>query len=197
MDRKDVQVWPRRNDDGTLPKIKWSDVTKLSDRLQRGNHPFEVIYFDTLTAGQRLTLEQVMKASPTPEMPTQPEYGRSNELLLSVVRQWCSLAKETGINVVFNCHAEEVVEANGSVLIRMALTPGVVKGINQAVSAIGFLQVDLKENRKLILHQTAKILGKYRNAETGPQLPSEIALPAKSGGLQLLLDHRAKVAQNR
>jgi len=197
-DRRDVMVWPRRDPrTGKVPKISWRDFeqvnTQLKSRLAQGTLPFEVICFDTLSAMQRLTLEQVMASTGT--NPSQPEWGKSNELLLQVVRDWCALSRETGINVVFNCHAQEVIDdSTKSVLIRMALTPGVISGINQAVSAIGYLSASKPDartkevQRALLLHQTTKVLAKFRQPRTGPQLPSEIPNPS----LAQILEHRKK-----
>jgi hypothetical protein len=193
-DRPDVMVWPRKDKEGRIPKVTWDEVMALSDRLRKGDHPFEVIVFDTLSAAQRLTLQKVMKASPTPDMPSMPEWGKSNELLLQLVREWCALAKETGINVIFNCHAEEVKdESTGTVLIRMSLTPGVIKGVYQAVSSIGYLAEDPKSGkRKLLLRSTNKVLAKYRQPLTGPQLPLEIDDPS----IEKILKHRKGALQH-
>src|SRR5690606_2967521 len=106
-------------------------------------HSYRTIGFDSLTAAYRLALDSVMKASATPEMPSQPEYGKANELVLGLVRDMKeAFAIRRGWNVIFTAHAEEVKdESTGVVLIRMAITPGVVKGVYQAVDAVGYLAV--------------------------------------------------------
>jgi len=190
-DRSDVMIWPKKNPDGTMPKIDWDAVIALSERLATGNHPFEVIVFDTLSIGYRMCLAKIMKSSPTPDTPSQNEYGKANELMLDLIRRWCTRARETGVNVVFNIHAAEVVdEATKTLLIRMELTPGVIKGLNQVVSAIGYLACNERtQERALLLKSTAKVLAKYGQNQTGPQLPLEIKNPS----LGKILEHREKV----
>jgi len=181
-DRDDVMVWPKPNDDGTLPVPTWDLTDKLSRDLQkqvrRGECPFKTIVFDSLTAGQRLSLEKVMKASPTPEMPSQPEYGKANELLLGLIRDWTALSREKGINVIFTAHAEEQKdEATGTMLVRMSLTPGCIKGVYQTVDSIAYLEEKANGQRKLLLKNTPRVIAKYRQPMTGPQLPLEIVSP--------------------
>lgn len=198
-DRTDVMVWPKPDANGRLPKITWDDVVALTEGLRnalvKGTLPFNVLCFDTLTTAQRMCLAKVMRASATPDMPSQPEYGKANELLLAMVREWCQLAKEYGINVIFNVHAEEVKDdASGVVLIRMSLTPGVIKGVYQAVSSIGYIaetpgkSATDPSKRKLLLRSTNKVVAKFRQPQSGPQLPLEIDDPS----LEKILDHRRK-----
>ena len=199
-DRDDVMVWPRRGKDGKLPKITWDDFMALDRRLRTGNHPFEVIAFDTASAAQRLTLAKAMKASATPQMPSQPEYGVSNALLADVIEAWCALSRETGITVVFNIHAQEVTEESGSILIRMALTPGVTRTIHQSVSSIGYLEEvrsgvppNVKIDRKLTLRSTNKVQAKLRQPLSGPQLPGEMTNPS----LVKILEFRKTAREER
>jgi hypothetical protein len=193
-DRTDVMLWPRRDPNtGKVPKVTWDDFMALDRQLRSGNHPFKNLMFDTLTKAQSLTLGKVMKSSPTPEMPSQPEYGRSNTLLNDVIEGWCAIAKETGVNVIFNIHAAEVVEESGGVLIRMNLTPGVIKILVASVSAIGYLSEGIANQqgvskRRLLLHNTTKVNAKFRQPRSGPQLPLELDDPS----LQAILAHREK-----
>jgi hypothetical protein len=195
-DRKDVMVWPRRDPNtGKVPVPDWDSMERLSNRLKRGDHPFKVLCFDTVSKGQKLSLQKVMKQSPTPEQPTQPEYGRANILLGDLIESWCGLARETGINVVFNVHAEEVKdEDTGVVLIRMSVTPGLIKTVYQSVSSIGYLAEDPKTSkRRLLLRNTNKVTAKFRQPQSGPQLPLEIDNPS----LENILAHREKARAAR
>ena len=194
-DRDDIMIWPKPDENGRIPEITWDGVVRVSEGLKtairRGDFPIRTLVIDTMSAAQRLTLAKVMKSSPTPEMPSQPEYGKSNELLLQFVRDWCSLAKETGVNVIFIAHAEEIKdESTGVVLIRMSMTPGVIKGIYQAVSSIAYLAENTKTGkRRLLLKSDAKVLAKFRQPQSGPQLPLEIDDPS----LGKIIDHRRNV----
>jgi hypothetical protein len=195
-DRDDVMVWPRKDPNtGKIPKVEWDKVDGLSNRLLRGDHRFKVICFDTVTTGQKLTLTRVMKSSATPDMPSQPEYGKSNQLLTDLIERWCAMARETNIAVVFNVHAEEVKdEDSGIVLIRMSLTPGLIKTVYRTVSAIGYLAEDPKSgNRRLLLRNTGRVTAKFRQPQTGPQLPLEIDNPK----LSQILDHREQARKAR
>jgi len=170
-DRDDITVMQPRN---------WEEVVQLIEWLKKNDHPYKTWIFDSLTEAQRMTLKMVMKSSPTPDMPSQPEYGKSNELVLTMVRELRNLSVERGLNIVFTAHADEVKdESSGTVLIRMALTPGCVKGLYQIVDAIAYLQADYKtDQRKLFLKSTHRVLAKFRQPRTGPQLPTEIENPS-------------------
>jgi len=194
-DRDDVMIWPKPNDQGKIPQITFDDVISISQqlkaRIRKGELPFDVIGFDTVSALYRLALQKVMVSSPTPQMPSQPEYGKANELVLELVRSWCAIAREHGLVVVFCSHAEEIKdEATNIVLIRMALTPGVIKGMFQCVSAIGYLEENTRSaQRKLLLKSNGKVLAKFRQPQSGPQLPLEIVNPS----LGAILDHKRGV----
>jgi hypothetical protein len=200
-DRTDVMVWPRRDPNtNKVPTPDWDALERLSNRLKRGDHGFKVICFDTLTKAQKLSLSKVMKQSATPEQPTQPEYGRANILLGDMIEMWCGLARETGINVIFNVHAEEVKdEDTGSVLIRMAVTPGLIKTVYQSVSSIGYIAekpapaANKPTERRLLLRNTNKVTAKFRQPKSGPQLPLEIDNPS----LETILEHRKKAREAR
>ena len=113
-------------------------------------------------------------------------FGEANELVLSLVKQWSVLARETGINVFFVAHSEEKQEGeNGPIYLRMAVTPGVVKGMYQAVSNIGCLLELRQGKRRLYLHNTTKIIAKVHQPRTGPQLPNEIDDP----NMGKIIDH--------
>lgn len=190
-DRDDVMMWPRPNEDGTTPEITWDGFIRTWEMLKRRPHPFKTFGFDTLSAAQRLCLDKVMRASPTPDTPSLQEYGKANELLLAFIRDACAMSKEKGWNVIFLCHAEERADENsGIIYTRMALTPGVVKGVNQTVDTIGYLaestnQKSKATERRLLLHSTPRIIAKHRQPSSGPQLPSEISNP----NLQDIINH--------
>lgn len=193
-DRKDVSVWPKKDPKtGKVPTPTWDSLDALLHRLETKPHPFKIIAFDTMSKMQKLALKKVMKASPTPDMPSQPEYGKANTLVADVIEKWCGIARETGVTVVFNCHAEEVPDDN-NILIRMSLTPGVTKTMYQAVSAIGYLAENVKtQQRKLLLRSTNKINAKFRQPQSGPQLPLEISDPS----LATILEHRENARKER
>lgn len=185
-DREDVVVW--RGPDPENKPLVWEDIIRIIDWLKRTEHSYRTIGFDSVTAAYRLCLAHVMKSSPTPDMPSQPEYGKANELILAAIRDMKeSFSVRKGWNVIISAHAEEMKdESTGTVLIRMAITPGVVKGIYQIVDAVGYLAASPKDSsRKLLLKNSARVVAKYRQPQTGPQVPLEIDNP----NLGLILEH--------
>jgi len=193
-DRSDVMIWPKKDPKtGKVPVVTWDMLDSLSTKLLNKPHPFKIICFDTMSKMQRLALKKVMKASATPEMPSQPEYGKANELVNTLIEDWCGHARENNLCVIFNCHAEE--EQDGDVvLIRMSLSPGVRKVMYQAVSTIGYLSSNARtEERQLLLKSTNKITAKIRQPRSGKQIPLEIKNPS----IAKILEHRAQVRQER
>jgi len=183
-DRDDVQI---------MPIGSWDDIQKISDYLLTRSHPFETIGWDTLTAMQRFAIKKVVK---TPgAQPSQGEYGAANELVLEVVRQWCAAARETGVHVIFGVHAEEVKdESTGVVLIRMSLTPGTLKGVNQATDTIGYLQVvPGSDTRKLLLRTTNKIIAKHHQPQSGTKLSHELTNPT----MDMFIDQMRSITSER
>jgi hypothetical protein len=177
QDRKDIQVFAAMKDG------EWDGVIRVSEYLKRGKHPFKTLVFDTLSGAQKMALRKVMTVSPTPGTPGIQDYGKANELVLALVNDWCAMSRETGINVIFNVHALETKdEDSGIIYIRMALTPGVREGLLQRVDAVGYLSEERKGAQKppvhkLVLRSNARVLAKYRQPRTGPQLPLEIENP--------------------
>jgi len=185
-DREDVVVW--RGPDPTNKAMTWTDIVRIVEWLKTTEHTYRTIGFDSISAAYRIALTEVMKASPTPDMPSQPEYGKANELVLSLIRDMKeAFSVQRGWNVVYTAHAEEVKdESTGMVLIRLAVTPGVVKGIYQIVDAVGYLAESPKDrSRKMILKTTGKVVAKYRQPQTGPQVPLELDNP----NLGRILEH--------
>jgi len=179
-DRRDIQVAPIKDYDGLI---------KLSEYLRNKSHPFKTISFDTLTAIQEMALRKVMKASPTPDTPSQPEYGKANQLVSEFISTWCAQARQKGINVIFAVHAKEETNADTNITsLRMALTPGLLTATYQRVDSIGFLEnkrVQGKVERRLLLHSTNKIVAKHHQPQTGPgRINTELVNPTMDMLLQ-------------
>jgi len=175
-DRDDVAVWRPDKD-----SPRWSDFEEIVRWLVSANHEYKTIGVDSLTS-----LYQLAKESVTPGQPSQPEYGKINAKILKAVRDLKELSTSKGIHVLFTAHAEEVRDKD-EVFIRMALTPQVIKDLNQVLDGVGYLEVDPSgktNRRKLTLQTNRKVIAKYRQPETGPQLAAEIP----DATLGLLLD---------
>ena len=174
-DRKDVQI--------AQPK-SWAEIDRLSQYLRTRPHPFQTIVWDTVTSMYRLFLKQHMQvqsgAGGTARQPSQPEYGIANETVLSLINTWCSLARDTGIHVVFNIHAQEIKDDNSGIIhVRMALTPGMITGMNQATDTLGYIAVaPNSDRRQLLLRSSARIIAKHHQPMTAAlRLPHEINDP--------------------
>jgi hypothetical protein len=172
-------TWPGEKDNYTIKD--WPHAERFMTTAARsvGNPkkwPFNTIMFDTINAGYDIAYKHVNETG-RPNRDPRQIFGEANEKLLWLVNEWSLLSREQGLNVIFVCHAEEKQEGeNGPMLLRMSVTPGVIKGMYQKVSAIGALQ-EFPGYRKLTLKNTPRIVAKYHQPQTGPQLPLEIKKP--------------------
>jgi hypothetical protein len=142
--------------------------------------------FDTLNSMYDFALTDVKARNPSSKDPRQT-YGEANDMVLELVGDFCAISREQGLNVLFNCHAEEKqVGENGPLYIRPKITPGVVQGINQRVSMIGYLEPGrMGRPRSLQLAASARIATKIHQPRSGPQIPDKISNP----NLGKLIDH--------
>jgi hypothetical protein len=200
-DRSDVMVWPRKDDRTSKRKEPvWSEVKKISDDLLQRKHPFKVIVFDTLTKLQAIALRSVAPGMANGTAPGLQEYGKANMLVNDLIEKWTSHARENDIAVVFNVHATEVKdEDSGMLLIRMDLTPGVIKVAYREASHIGYIEEvrgpQGKSTRRLTLANTGKVTAKFRQPQSGPQLSP--VLNGDDVTLSFLLKHRENARQAR
>jgi len=143
-----------------------------------GSARYKTVVFDSLTSIYDLILKDILRASPTPDMPSQPEYGKANMALQQLIADMRALG-DLGVNTIFIAHAkEETDQGSNMVLIRLALTPGVTSNVMRTVDHVGYLQVDTGSgNRKLILKNSPRIIAKFRQPRSGPQLPLELLNP--------------------
>lgn len=180
-----VAVWPGVKQGG---KIKsWSQIESFTSRILSGSHPFKAIQFDTLNSlYDKFALTDVKARNPSAKDPRQV-YGEANDMVLGLVRNFTGIARERGIHVLFTCHSEEKqVGENGPIYTRPKITPGVVLGMNQMVSLIGYLDPPrLGKPRTLQLAASRLIATKIHQPRSGPQVPDKISSP----DLGLLIDH--------
>jgi len=191
-DRDDVVVW--RGPDPKNKAMTYQDIVGIGNWLATQKHTFRTIGLDSVTALYAICLKEAMKASPTPDMPSQPEYGKANTMILDLLRDWKEkFSVQRGWTFIATAHSEEQKdETSGAVLIRMSVTPGVVKGIYQIFDAVGYLLADPSgktNQRTMLLRTTPRIIAKFRQAQSGPQLPLEITNP----NLGTILEHVNKI----
>jgi hypothetical protein len=175
-DRSDLMVWPRSDtpDHGVIRS--WQQYSSFATQLRSRKHPFKVIQFDTINAMYELAYRHVI-ASGLGGRDGRAQFGAANDLVLGDIGAWCVYAREKSVNVLFIAHSEEHKDGeNGPLVIRMSVTPGTVKGIMQKVSTVGCL-LEIGTTRKLYLHNTAKIIAKHHQPQSGDRLPLEITNP--------------------
>ncbi|HEV2175263.1 MAG TPA: AAA family ATPase [Nitrospira sp.] len=184
-DDSGVSVWPGEKQGGKISS--WQQAESFCDDLLRRKHPFKCFMFDTLnSAYDKFALPYVRAQNPGSKDPRQL-FGQANDLLLRMITNYCGAAREKGWNVLFTGHAEEKqVGENGPIITRPKITPGVVLGLNQRVSIIGYLHpaVGLTP-RKLQLEPSPKATAKIHQPRTGPKVPGRIPNP----DLGLLINH--------
>ena len=175
----DVMVWPSANTKPKPGKISsWQSIESFLARLQAGRHPFKYIMFDTLNSlYDKFAFPDVKARHPNAADPRQL-YGEANDMVLRIVGDFCAIAREQGLNVLFTAHAEEKqVGENGPIYIRPKVTPGTILGINQRVSMIGYLAPPIMGVRTLQLAASAKVATKLHQPRTGVRLPEKIKDP--------------------
>lgn len=177
-DRDDIMVWPGSEENAGVIR-DWRHFKAFSDKLVRSKHPFQTLQFDTISSAYDLAYKDVI-ARGNPNRDGRAIFGEANDMVLDVVSEWATISREKGINVFFICHAEEKQDGeNGPIYLRPSVTPGVVKGMYQKVAMIGCLQEKPGpgNHRKLLLHNTVKVVAKIHQPRTGPQIPLEITDP--------------------
>lgn len=185
-DRDDIMVWPGKKQGGKVES--WLKACAFMDRLLRGKHPFGSIMLDTLNSAYDKFILPPIQEQMGERADGRQVYGKANDELLRYIRAFAAMSRERGTNVCFICHAEEHKDGeNGPLVIRPAVTPGVVKGMYQSVSTIGYLDPGSGRlrPRKLVLHPTIKVVAKNHQPLSGTRIPDEISNP----DLGLLIDH--------
>lgn len=174
-DRDDLMVWPGPDTNKGVIK-DWPMYKTFSTQIRSRTHPFKTFQFDTINSMYDLAYQQALKTAGANRDPRHI-FGIANDLVIGEIDAWKTYGREKGYNVIFVCHSEEKQDGeNGPLMIRMQVTPGVVKAIMQKVSTVGCLLVVLGK-RKLYLHNTARIIAKHHQPQTGDQLPLEISEP--------------------
>lgn len=182
-DRPEIQVVDAK-------KMGWDGFDNvllfLKSTIGTDKQPFKTWVFDTMSGMQKVALAKVMATTPSADM--RGNYGKANDYVNQVVSDCCALSREQGINVIFNAHAAETQDGeNGIVYIRMSLTPGVLNHLLSTVDSIGYLSegTTSKLPRELLLRSNARVIAKYRQPRSGPQLPEKIKNPSMAA----LIEH--------
>lgn len=179
-----VMVWPGEKQGGKISS--WQQVNSFCGDLLSKRHPFKGIMFDTLnSAYDKFALPYAKQQNPGSKDPRQI-FGAANDEVLRLIGDFSAAAREKGLNIVFTGHAEEKqVGENGPMIVRPKITPGVILGLNQRVSIIGYLHPPLAGVRKLQLEPSPRVTAKIHQPRSGKKVPGNI----KNPNLGKLIDH--------
>jgi phage nucleotide-binding protein len=174
MHRKDIQV---------LRPQDFSEIKRLYEWLISAEHSFRTIVVDSLTECQRLGLQEILKESRTPDLPSLQDYGKSNEQILALLRNFRNLSVTRGWNVLFTALVTESKDdTSGAIMTRPGLTPRAAEQGIGIVDCVGFLtrasQDPTDETRRLNFQPTPQLAAKLRQPPEGPQLPRIIDNPS-------------------
>lgn len=182
-DRKDIGVVDVKKRGG------WEGFTKVSEylkpRMGSSDRPIGTVVFDTVSGMQKIAIAKILTRDKTnPDM--RGVYGEANDWIAKEIADWCTLSRETGVNVIFHAHAQEVQDEENKIHIRVNLTPGLVSTLLSTVNAVGFLTApNSVAPRKLRLQPNAQVIAKFQQPLTGPQLPDVLEKPSMAA----LIEH--------
>lgn len=179
--RTDIQLWPKKG------RLTWDRADAFLSRLLTGKHPFHTIAFDTGNNMYRLALRYVRDKGSDRRDPRQI-YGEANDMVNARIIDFATYSQESGVNIIWTWHAEDVVEGQGDqarLYVRPDATPGVLKTIYQYHATIGYLEERTQGKRRLYLHNTARVIAKVHQPPDDNAVATEIDDP----DLGKLIDH--------
>jgi AAA domain-containing protein len=172
-DRTDISVWPKK------PGLNWSRISTFVTKIRDQKHPFHTIVFDTGNNLYRYALRDVKSRGSDRRDPRQI-FGEANDMVNAIIIDFATVAAEKGINVIWNWHAEDVIEGQGDaakLYIRPDATPGVLKTIYQSHPTIVYLEERMQGKRRAYLHNTMKVIAKVHQPQGTGALSTEIDQP--------------------
>lgn len=183
----DLQVWPKKG------RLTWDRIDAFTSRLLTGKHPFQTIGFDTGNNLYRQALRYV-KAKGSDRRDPRQVYGEANDLVNAIIMDFATYSQESGVNILWSWHAEDVVEGQGDqarLYVRPDATPGVLKTIYQYHATIGYLEERTGAKRRLYLHNTQRVIAKVHQ----PPGEDAVAVEIDDPSLGKLIDHLRGVAK--
>jgi hypothetical protein len=183
----DLEVWPRKG------RLTWDRIDAFTSRVLTGKHPFKTIGFDTGNNLYRQALRYVRAKGSDRRDPRQV-YGEANDMVNALIMDFAMYSQESGVNIIWSWHAEDVVEGQGDqarLYVRPDATPGVLKTIYQYHATIGYLEERTGGKRRLYLHNTQRVIAKVHQPPDDNAVATEIDAP----DLGRLIDHLRGVAK--
>jgi phage nucleotide-binding protein len=170
---------------------EYSQIRPLFEFLDTHMQELDIrtIVIDTISALQRLGLNQLMTTSKTPELANMGDYGRSNEQIGRLVRNIADFAEARvdprtgeiygGWNVFFTAHLTEAKDdTTGAMLTRPSLTPKAAEVVCGIVDMVGLVTVEARTGRRmLIMENLNNAIGKIRQPADTPAMPTKLYIP--------------------
>lgn len=124
----------------------WTELSDIYWYLQEGDHPYETVVLDGLTAMQEICMKFVLgdeasrDASRDPDMPHRQAWGKLGELMKTQITNYRNLP----MNVVFTATDRKRVVGDEDddeveITIGPALSPAVAGAAERAVGLVGYL----------------------------------------------------------
>lgn len=154
-------------DPNVYPIESWTDLIEGYWYLQEGDHPYETVCIDGVTAMQNLCMKFILgdeatrDASRDPDMPTRQAWGKLGELMKTQITNFRNLP----MNVVFTALTRTKSTGDDSddlleVLTGPACSPSVSGHLEAAVDVIGYLS-----NREVVVKKKVKDSDKVKRVK--------------------------------
>lgn len=137
----------------------WAELNDVYWFLKMGDHEYESVVLDTVTAMQNLALKFVMgdeasrDASRDPDMPSRAIWGKTNELVKTQIINFRNLPMNFGVTAHERARDVGEDEEDTQIVISPELSPGAMKTLEGAVDIIGHMtkkKVRVKKGEKKI-----------------------------------------------
>lgn len=151
------------------------DFTKVAKKVV-GPLPWKTIVFDNCSEIINLVTKSVVGSDET--APSQPQWGRVAMEFLSWVRDWRTIGRDSGTNIVFIAWDSEEKDEIGRVKYHLQATPKIQKELPGMVDIIGMLSANEKNGKRIIdfTVNPKKSISKFRRskADTALKIPNTI-----------------------
>jgi hypothetical protein len=147
INEKGTKSTRRDTNPDVLPIDRWDEITDAYWYLKEGDHGYDSVALDGLTAMQTLAMNHVLgeatalDASRDPDMPSRPLWGKTSQLMKKQITNYRNLP----MNVIFtaltrvNRDDEEDDDDLSTTTIGPAVSPAVSGHAQAAVDVIGYL----------------------------------------------------------
>lgn len=179
-DREDITVFRPSS---------FNEVKDLYEWLLRDEHTFRTIAIDSLTEAYRIGMGEVMKVAKNPELPSLQDFGKGNEKIMKVIRNFRPLAQERGLNIIFTALQTDKTNTAGVATSMPSMSPKSSEGVVSAVDLVGNLIVNKEGQRVLKLKLSPFYVAKVRQPKNAEfKYPDEVIEPTMGRLFDLALE---------